>query len=204
MSALRVTPVVEGQGEVAALPILLRRIAQNLEPEEWIEVSRPIRVSRNKVVKEGALERTLALAAEEANGGAILLLLDADDDCPAELGPQLLRRARMAGDDDLIEVALAKAEFESWFIAAARSLELAGKLIACSDLPSDPEGIRDAKGWLSAHMPARQSYSPTLDQPSFAALCNLSEANAARSFVTFQTKVARLITGLRLRRDRTD
>ena len=50
--------------------------------------------------------------------GAILILLDADNDCPAELGIELLRRARLARADRPIRAVLAKTEYEAWFLAA--------------------------------------------------------------------------------------
>ena len=69
------------------------------------------------------MERAVAFAAGRAGShGGILVLLDADDDCPAELASRLLRRARQSRPDRPIRVVLAKAEYESWFLAAAASL----------------------------------------------------------------------------------
>ena len=115
--------IVEGHGEVEAVPILIRRIAASLYPELLIETPPPIRIPRNKVVKEGELERGVELAARNIKSqGGIFIILDSDDDCPAQLGPELLRRALQARGDLPIAVALAKHEFESWFLAAAESL----------------------------------------------------------------------------------
>src|SRR5688572_29082730 len=85
--------------------------------------------------------------------GAVLVVLDGDDDCPAQLGPVLLRRAEGACRTIPVAVVLAKKEFEAWFIASAASL--AGRRGLPADLraPADPEAIRDAKGWLSCQMP---------------------------------------------------
>jgi hypothetical protein len=54
--------------------------------------------------------------------GGVLVLIDADDDCPAHLGPALLARAREARSDVPVSVVLANREFEAWFLAAAPSL----------------------------------------------------------------------------------
>ena len=48
--------IVEGESEVATVPLLIRRIAANLYPELPIVVPPPIRCPRNKVVKENEAE----------------------------------------------------------------------------------------------------------------------------------------------------
>ena len=78
---LTIASIVEGHGEVAALPVLLRRVAQAVAPSTPILVPRPIRVKRKRVVKPGELERYVQLAAvHTGTEGAILILLDAEDD----------------------------------------------------------------------------------------------------------------------------
>jgi hypothetical protein len=51
-----------------------------------------------------------------------LVLLDADDDCPAELGPKIQDRARQVVPHRSVSVVLANREYEAWFLAAAGSL----------------------------------------------------------------------------------
>ena len=117
----KIATIVEGHGEVDAVPILLRRIAASLG--SVVHTPRPIRVSRDKVVKPGELERAVELAARQAaTGGCILILLDAEKDCPKDLAPKLLRRAMGARSDREIRVVLAKTEYEAWFLAAASSI----------------------------------------------------------------------------------
>ena len=123
MKVTRIVSIVEGHGELAAVPILLRRIAAAALPVGAVDVRSPIRVDRRKIVKAAELERAVELAARKAGaGGRILILLDAEDDCPAELAPDLLRRARAARGDHAIRVVLAKTEYEAWFLAAADSI----------------------------------------------------------------------------------
>ena len=38
--------IVEGHGEVAAVPILIRRVVESLYPELLVDTPRPIRVSQ--------------------------------------------------------------------------------------------------------------------------------------------------------------
>ena len=139
--------IVEGKGEEQAVPILIRRIAERLYPALMIETPRPFRVSRNQVVKTGGIERAVNFIAQEIGGrGAIFILLDSDDDCPAQLGPELLCRALEARSDLPIAVVLAKREFEAWFLAAAESLRGYKELNNDLEPPNNPEEIRDAKG----------------------------------------------------------
>ena len=108
--------VVEGNGEVQAVPVLVRRIVQELAPVTPPAVLKPIRVPRSRFVKEGVLEGYVGLAAQRVGaGGSILILLDANGACPVRLGPALLARARRARPDRRIEAVLAKCEHEAWF-----------------------------------------------------------------------------------------
>ena len=105
--------IVEGDGEVEAVPLLLRRLGQNMNPPVILEVPRPIRSNRHKIIKSGELERAVRLAAKRAGKcGAILVLLDSDDDCPGVLGPHLFQRAISERGDIPLSVALAKREYE--------------------------------------------------------------------------------------------
>lgn len=63
---------MEGHGEVAAVPILIRRIANQVAPTVPLEVLRPIRIKRQRLLKAGELERAMELAARQVgSGGAI-------------------------------------------------------------------------------------------------------------------------------------
>jgi hypothetical protein len=202
MPSLPIACIVEGHGEVEAVPILIRRIAARVDPTVFIEVKRPLRVTRSQLVRARELERAIELAARQVGKqGGILVLIDSDDDCPAELGPQLLDRARKARSDLPIGVVLAKREFEGWFLASAESLR--GKRGLPDDLtsPPDPESIRGAKEWMARHMIGGGTYSETLDQPALTAIFDLDQAAAcSNSF----DKCLREITGLIHRLRATD
>ena len=190
--------IVEGHGEVEAVPILIRRVAESLYPELEIHIPHPIRRPRNQIVRVGELERVVELAARNISGqGAIFILLDSDDDCPAQLGPELLFRARQARNDLPIAVVLAKHEFEAWFLAAADSLQ--GQRGLRNDLlpPNDPEGIRGAKGWLKQGLKSGETYRETLDQPALTAHFDLDQARHADSFDKCYRDIVRLLDELR-------
>ena len=154
--------VVEGKGEVKALPILIRRIAAMHCPEIFPVVSTPIRFSRNKVSKPGELEYAVGIAVKSiSRQGAILILLDSDDDCPAQLAPTLLARILPVFRNIPIAVVFAKHEFESWFLAAAESLRGKRGLRTDINSPDNPETIRGAKEWLRRRMQSGKTYSVT-------------------------------------------
>ncbi len=183
---LRVAAIVEGHGDVEAVPILIRRIAATVLPGCHVEVLRPIRASRSKLLLPGEVERVTELAVRKVAGqGLVLIVLDSDDDCPAQLGPQIKNRAWRDCPGLHFAVALAMREFEAWFIAAAESLR--GRRGLPDDIasPTNPESIRGAKEWLSRQMPRNQNYFESLDQPALAAVFDLQAARACPSFDRF-------------------
>lgn len=181
---MRVVAIVEGDGEVAALPVLLRRLASWRTPASASEVVSPIRVRRDRFLnREDEFRRYLLLAAQKSSeDGWILLLFDADDDCPAESAAAILARAQACVPNRRISVVMANREYEAWFIAAAQSLH--GRRGFSFDPASaiDAEALRDAKGWVRARI-ATGSYGETTDQPAFTANMDLQQAfDRSRSF----------------------
>lgn len=185
--------IVEGQGDVEAVPVLIRRVAADLYPELPI-ITHPIRVNRNRIVKVDNLEETIDVASRKVGrGGAIFILLDSDDDCPAKLGPELLQQVVNIRSDLPIAVVLAKCEFEAWFLAAAESLRGLRGLKNEIQSPSNPEGIRDAKGWLSSQMEGNRTYDEVDDQPALTARFDLEKARQASSFDKCYRDIVRLL-----------
>lgn len=141
------------------------------------------------------LENAVELACrklEQVTGiGAVLVLLDADSDCPAEIAPDLLRRVRGVRPGIRASVVVANCEYEAWFLAAARSLR--GVFVDEAEPPDDPEVIRDAKGFLRQNLMSPDSrYSVTVDQPRLTARMDLDEARTSPSF----DKLCRDLDGL--------
>ena len=175
--------VVEGHGETEAVPVIVRRIAGEIDPAIAIRIPPPIRTPKSKLLKPRELERAVELAARKLEGpGGVFVLLDSDDDCPAERGPELLTRAITARADVPIAVVLAKREFEAWFLAAAVSLRGHRGLPDDLQPPPDPENVHGAKEWLSDRMVSGRGYSETLDQTAFAAVFDLGLARRSDSF----------------------
>lgn len=188
---MKVGLIVEGHGEVYSAPILLRRLLSELAPGQQASVLPPMRVPRGQLIKEEGLRRAIDFMARKVGTeGRILVLLDADDDLPCVLGPKLLAQARTYRPDRDLSVVIATREYEAWFLAAAESLRGSRGLPADLRPPATPEGIRDAKGWLSQHM--ADGYSETLDQPALTSLFDLTAARRSDSFDKFVREVGRL------------
>lgn len=197
--------IVEGQGDVVAVPLLIRRIAAELYPELAIDMPRPIRVHRNQVVQPNELEQEVKLAAQKISGqGAIFILLDSDEDCPAELGPALLRRALQVCPNLPIAVVLAKHEFEAWFLAAAKSLRGQRGLQNNITPPSNPEAIPGAKEWLRDRMQSGRTYRSKRDQPALTARFDIEQARQADSFDKCYRDIVRLLEELQKSNDQTN
>lgn len=181
---MRVASIVEGDGEVAALPVLLRRLAKSRTPNVFADVLPPIRVRRDRFLnREDDFRRYLLLAAAKCGDHCwILILLDADDDCPAESAIRILERARACVPHRRISVVLAKTEYEAWFIAAAQSLHGHRGFVFDPAEDIDAETPRDAKGWIRSRMTGG-GYGETTDQPALSARMDLQQAfDRSRSF----------------------
>lgn len=180
-----VVPIVEGDGEVEAVPVILRRLCQWLTPDSAVDFGRPIRVRRDRFLrKREEFERMLLLAAAKAGErGWVLVLLDADDDCPVEMASDIARRAQTVLPHRLVSVVCANREFEAWFLASAESLNgKRGLVIPQQEPPQNPDAIRGAKEWLSRRIPNGR-YHETTDQAALAAVMDLETARQrSRSF----------------------
>lgn len=179
-----IASIVEGDGEVSAMPVLLRRLAAEWDPSTLVNPLPPIRVRRDKFLnKDDEFRSKLLLAAAKGGeDGWILIVLDADDDCPASLGAHIRQKAQQYVPHRRLSVVLANREFESWFIAAAQSLNGTRGFSVAPGEQVQAEIPRNAKGWVRERM-ASGTYSEILDQPAFTAKIDLQQAfNNSRSF----------------------
>ena len=178
--AIVVAPIVEGHGEVSAVPILLRRICAELLGGPTVKVLKPIRQPRGKLLsnKDDCLQKSLNLAVYKLRQAdappaahLILVILDADQECAAQVGPQLLTKAENLRADAQIGVVLAVCEYETWFVSAAESLskylDLRGEAA-----PEDPEGAKCRKSWIEDRWRGAK-YSESVDQPKLTEVMDL-------------------------------
>jgi hypothetical protein len=191
-----VAPIVEGHGEVEAFPPLLHRIVRAEGYQGLLLVNAPIRVKIGSFLNDPDYRRKrLVLAAAKAaeHNGIVVVLLDCEDNCPAELGPTLLREAREARHDVRTLIALTYREYETWFLAAARSLRGRRGLPADLEPPQNPEAIRGAKEWLGRRM--ETPYDPIIHQAEFSRAMDFAEARTNASFDRLYAHISELLRG---------
>jgi len=179
---LIIQPIVEGQGEVDAVPVLLRRLRD--EAQAWgLEVARPHRKPRTLLVKKEFLQSAVQVAGLTPDCVGILIILDADDDCPKIMARRLEEWAQDAAGDTPCSVVMANREYEAWFLASIETLRGKAGILPEAVSHPEPEIPRDAKGALELLMPYGASYSPTIDQAALTAHLDLESAyRSCRSF----------------------
>jgi hypothetical protein len=198
VTVIRIGGLVEGEGDVRAVP----RLARDIGIEVAVVVDPVIPAPVSRLRKAHSLEEEIDNIARKMGSGGILVLLDCDwkDGCPKYDGPSLLRRAQAARRDVPIRLVLAEKEYEAWFLAAAESLcglcGLPGDLTA----PPEPEAVRGAKEWLSHHMPRHTPYSPVPDQATLTTAFDMALARRrSPSFDKCYREIAALLQTLSVR-----
>ena len=176
--------IVEGDGEVQAVPILLRRLNDWKPGDTYVTPMTPIKVRRDRFLnRDDEFNKYVLLAVAKCGAdGWVLILLDADDDCPATLGASVLHRVQGITPHARVSVVVANREYEAWFIAASASLDGKRGFVRGADPVADPERPRDAKGWISSRIQSGR-YRETTDQPAFTAIFDMQQAfKGCRSF----------------------
>ncbi|MGW4102406.1 DUF4276 family protein [Streptomyces sp. NPDC004976] len=190
-----IAPVVEGHGEEKALRGLLQRLVPHLREGAFAHIQPAYRLPRDQMLKPEPLAKALTIVtARQPSPTAVLVLLDADDDCAVDLATQVHSLAQNSHANIPLTAVVAVREFEAWFLAGARGL--AGHMGLPHDLtpPPNPESIRGAKEWLSDRMPAGSTYQPPAHQPSFVQHFDLDAArHAAPSFDKLCREVVRFL-----------
>jgi hypothetical protein len=193
---MNIQPIVEGHGEMEAIPVLLRRLRNEAEVYD-LDVNRPIRKKRSELVNEVQLRETVRLAMKQEDCAAILILFDSDDDCPREKGPEVQAWARDEAHDTPCAVVLAHREYEAWFLAAVESLRGHRGIREDAVSHPTPEAPRGAKKQLQDRMIAGRRYNETLDQPALSAVFDLTAAHSrCRSFRRLVNAFGQLATAV--------
>jgi Domain of unknown function (DUF4276) len=190
-----IVPIVEGDGEVQAFPVLLRRIAAARPQGSGFQVAKAIRVRRDRFInRPDEMRRMMLLAAAKAGPqGRVIVLLDADDDCPADLGARLQSEVSALVSHISSAVVLANREYEAWFIAAAASIDGVRGFSSVGVDIERCELTRNAKGAMGRHMPGGH-YSPISDQAAFSERLDLDQARThSRSFRKLLSSVDALL-----------
>ena len=104
--ALRVEAIFEGQGDHKSIRILLERFWYELLGGDYIDVMRPFRQPQGTLLKEEGLKKAVEAAkiklGPDTPGGTrtlVLILIDAESNCPRDLAPRLVSWAKQARTD---------------------------------------------------------------------------------------------------------
>lgn len=193
---MKITPIVEGYGEVAALPILLRRIALQLAPQISIQIHEPVRQDRGRLLQLQYLDRALALASK--SGGAILLVVDSENTDAIALEDRLKAHVSALRSDLPIEVVVAHPMFEAWILASAASLTGTCGLTGPLEDLDHPEDVKSPKAWLQNRMEPGRKYRETDDMRKLVSRIDLEiAARHSPSFRRLISAVERILAGTR-------
>lgn len=169
--------IVEGHGEVAAAPVLLRRLLVEAQCHD-LQISSPIKRTHAQFRNKEGIQKAVKLAQLNKDCAAVLVLFDGEDDCPKEQGEQVRGWVReVTGGRMPADVVIAYREYETWFLASISSLRGRYGIAANATEPVNPESKRDAKGALEAFMPVERVYSETGDQPGMSAVFDMALAH---------------------------
>lgn len=182
-----IVPIVEGDGEVKAVPRLLHRILSEQHGRRNIRIQEPINArGKTKLLKKFTVFLEYARVEQECD--AILVLLDGDEDCPRDLATSLARSAAQLNMGVPISVVCAHREYEAWFVASLdspsgdriRSGLGIGETVSYQ---GNTEAIGSPKRWLRQHMPKGRRYKETQDQRALTAFIDIEHTQQrSRSF----------------------
>ena len=163
-------PIVEGHGEVAALPILIRKILAERLNRYDLRIARPIN-AKGKDTLIGRIDRFASLAL---NDDAALILFDSDEDCALELVRDIC--ASCAGMNASIPIAVVCAvrEYESWFLASLGSV-----VDGAAGFAGNPDAIPNPKERLRQAMPDGR-YRETAHQAGLTARIDIGQPSSPR------------------------
>lgn len=197
MAKYVIVPIVEGRGEVDAVPILLRawlrfRRSRNVEVHSdgpiYAHGKGNIAAAYDSILGRGVEHYVRLALLRQPQADIILILLDADEDCPRSLADALLARVRiMVPADFPIGVVVANKEYEAWFLAAfasakfRRALEEQGLRPRRHSLPRgmDVEAIADCKTRIETLVDFK--YKPTKHQPALTRILPFTSGMTRRS-----------------------
>ena len=129
--------VVEGRGEVEAVPLLIRRWLQEERNDFRDLLGKPVSCNgRDRALMPNGVEGKVATAAARPGCAAVLVVLDSEGDAVCPLGPNLLNRATAGAMGKPVELNLADSKYESWLVASAETMDLSGLAFSTDQDPT--------------------------------------------------------------------
>lgn len=166
--------IVEGPGDVAAVPLLLRSIAYAHGVYDFTCCPNPIKGQNlPKLSVSGALEKFTSYALSRDDGDSVLICVDTDGQCPKTAVEDFRRRLESTHVTKKVGLCFFHCEFEALFIAcldkiATAHTDYGWHMEEWSD-DVQSETIKGAKGYLTRHMKRGRAYKEIRDQGRFVA-----------------------------------
>ncbi|PRQ06710.1 hypothetical protein ENSA7_35860 [Enhygromyxa salina] len=156
--------LVEGQGEVAAAQNLIARLSKNVGLfQPWAAPRRWINLQHWNPKRQGVM-RAAEFIRTKPDAGALLILRDEDDACPATIAPTMASNLRGLNLPFPTAFVLLRPEYEVLFLPCMAKMGPAGVPDGVKWPESSWEAKRDVKGWISAQLPPGRRYKPTVSQ----------------------------------------
>ena len=198
-----IVPIVEGDGEEAAFPLLLRRLLYDQERYNFTVTSPYNARGRTKLTRFGGIEAYLSYAASEPDASGIIVLLDLDEaDCAADLARELAARARNVYLNLPVAIVVVVRAYEAWFLASIETIRgrrVKGEAFLPDDVepPPEPETIRSPKGWLKERLVPGRGYKEKDDMPPLTDLLDCAQVRqSCRSFRRLDHAIGQLIAAV--------
>jgi hypothetical protein len=179
--------IVEGHGEISAIPAISRRILHDIYGDYDWEFESGHRIPKSRILSasHNDLERAAEFGArrirENPDRGKLIVVFDADDDCPVTLASRVYNRICTLGVP--VSVIVAEREFEAWFLESPETIRHHPNIRDDALRPENPELIRDAKGYFERHVLIEEcKYSETIDQIKYSHALDIVNTRSSKSF----------------------
>lgn len=149
--------IVEGPGDFGATPRLLRGYLHSIGMYQDM-LGEPLAANGlGNLTVAGGIEKFVNIAQYRPGCAGILVIVDADRECPVSVGQGLL--ARVSDSRVPVVICVADRNFEDWLYASLESF----------DLPGSPVFVAGEHGGAALHQLLPSGYRKTVDQPRLAA-----------------------------------
>lgn len=187
-----IIPIVEGEGDVDAVPRLIDRTLAFLERWDWT-VGPPKKCGGVHALR-AKLPNFLWYAQSEPECGAILILVDLDDGCPFKVSQDMVQQIQSLHLTRPVAIVLAHREYETWFLASLATIAGSNSIPEGTIYEGAVELRRGAKEWLSKQMPPGKAYKETIHQARMTAKIDIPLAKTnSRSFRRFVHAIEELV-----------
>ncbi|WP_347279089.1 DUF4276 family protein [Plasticicumulans sp.] len=190
----RILLVVEGDGDVLAIPLLTRKILHDNKIYD-VRIESPAHKRHDIAHLKGRSWCNFDRYLQTAYGWGcpVMWTIDCDDGCALTVAREFSERAVTIGIRQPLAFAFWVREFESLFLADSKA---AKSVLGCEfkNLPIEPEQKRGVKEFISSCLPAGRRYSETIEQEKIVSKLDLSVLrNTSRSFRHFEKALLWLV-----------